>query len=140
MDPLLFNGNIFEHELKCRVSLFGAGGVGKTKFVNRIMYNKYTETYVPTIEEYYETIEEYAGVRLILEVVDTSGTEQFPAMRKYNIHKSNLVLLFYDVTNSSSVDEVKRLYKICRENSCCNIIVVGCRDRFQVNRKYASMR
>ena len=131
MDSPTFDDDTHErHELTYRVSLFGAANVGKTKLVNRLMHNKYTETYVPTIEEYYETIEEYAGVRFTLEVVDTCGTEQFPAMRKLNMQKSNLVLLVYDVMNLSSLKEVKRLYDICRDITHCMVIIVGAKADF----------
>ena len=118
------------YELSFRVSIFGAGNVGKTKLVQRLMHNKYTETYVPTIEEYYEAAEECTGITMTLKVIDTSGTEQFPAMRRLNMEKSNLVLLVYDVMNFSSIKEVMRLYEICRNVTVCLIVVGGAKADF----------
>ena len=108
----------------CRISVFGAAKVGKTKIVDRLTHKKYTEQYIPTVEDFYQTVEETSGANLTLEIVDTSGTEQFPEMRKLNIQRSKLLLLVYDTTNSSSFSEVKRLYHIARRISKRSVIVI----------------
>ncbi|XP_057293619.1 GTP-binding protein Di-Ras2-like [Hydractinia symbiolongicarpus] len=109
-----------------RLSVFGAAEVGKSKFIGRfINRDKYTDTYVPTIEDFYETLYDFKGVSLNIEIVDTSGTEQFPAMRRLNINKSDLVFLMYDVTEISTVLEVARLYDIVRTESLCPIVIIG---------------
>lgn len=125
------DGYFYErHELSCRIALFGSSYVGKTKLVQRLMHNKYTEMYVPTIEEYYEATEEFTGMTMTLKVVDTSGTEQFPAMRKLNMEQSNLIVLVYDVTNSYSFDEVERLYNVSRITTNSVIVIVGAKADF----------
>ena len=120
-----------------RVSIFGAARVGKTEIINRFCYennkkqkhskssrhqhNKgkklkefQMEKYVPTIEDFYVQMFDFSGVSLPLEIVDTCGTEQFPAMRKLNIERSQLVILVYDVTRDDTIYEAIRLYHITR--------------------------
>ena len=113
-------------KLNCRLSVFGAGGVGKTKMVERLIHGTYTDRYRPTVEDYHERVQKFQGVSLTIEIVDTSGTNQFPDMRKLNIRQSNLLLLVYDVSQPRTFEEVKRLYDIARQiSNDCVIVIVG---------------
>ena len=112
-------------KLNCRLSILGAGNVGKTKIVDRLLGNIYVDRYTPTVEEFHEINYEFSAVAITVEIVDTSGTNQFPDMRKLNIQKSDLILLVYDISDTKSFSEVRRLYRIAREFSQCIIIIVG---------------
>lgn len=113
-------------KINCRLSIFGAGHAGKTKIVERLLRNRFIDDYQQTVEDYHEILYDFSGISLTLEIVDTSGTYQFPGMRKLNIERSNLIFLVYDVTDKESFLEVKRLYEITRGISTdINIIIVG---------------
>jgi len=116
-------------KLNCRLSVFGAGRVGKSKIVDRIVSGTYYERYRPTVEDYHEIEQKFQGVSLTIEIVDTSGTNQFPDMRKLNIKRSNLLMLVYDVSLPSTFTEVQRLYEIARcISETCFIIIVGAKS------------
>lgn len=85
--------------------------------------------YTPTIEDFHLQTFDFYGVSLSLEIVDTCGTEQFPAMRKLNIERSQLVILVYDMTRDETIYEAIRLYQIVRSihpvSSGITVMLVG---------------
>jgi len=75
----------------------------------------FQEPYKPTIEDFYQLGFDYRSISIPLDIVDTSGTVQFPAMRKLNIEKSDLVIIMYDARKRSTIIEAIRLYEFARE-------------------------
>ena len=70
-----------------KVTLLGAGGVGKSALTLRIISGVFTPTYNPTVEDYYRHDTQIDGVGpCIVEILDTAGTEQFASMRLSLIH------------------------------------------------------
>eukprot|EP01126_Amoeba_proteus_P063260 TRINITY_DN8700_c0_g1_i2.p1 TRINITY_DN8700_c0_g1~~TRINITY_DN8700_c0_g1_i2.p1 ORF type:complete len:214 (+),score=37.78 TRINITY_DN8700_c0_g1_i2:44-685(+) len=74
---------------KMKVVVMGSGGVGKSalsvQFTRRVFLKKYD----PTIEETYNKQVDVDGNAIMLEIMDTAGTEQFTAMR--HVQKGNIV-------------------------------------------------
>lgn len=71
-------------KFKERVVIFGAAKVGKSAIIQQFLYDRFPDRYSKTIEDLY--IAEYnlsSGASLTLEIMDTAGSYQFPAMRKY---------------------------------------------------------
>ena len=120
-----------------RISIFGDSRVGKSELIHRFLTdepvrqnmfdkkkhhnnNKQVEQfafkpYIPTVEDYYEFRFQRGNITINLELVDTSGGEQFPAMRRLNIQRSALVIIMYDVSRVSTVKEAIRLYEFTRD-------------------------
>jgi len=109
-----------------RVVVMGDAKVGKTEFIRRLFLDAqntkkhqrkymFQEPYKPTIEDFYQLGFDYRSISIPLDIVDTSGTVQFPAMRKLNIEKSDLVIIMYDARKRSTVIEAVRLYEFARE-------------------------
>lgn len=109
-----------------KVTLLGAGGVGKSALTLRIISGVFTPTYNPTIEDYYRHDTNIDGVGpCIVEILDTAGTEQFASMRQLYITNGQAFALVYAVDDRASFEEVKEIYQqIMETKSPQNISVV----------------
>ncbi|KAA0188581.1 GTP-binding protein Di-Ras2 [Fasciolopsis buskii] len=93
-----------------RVAVFGAGGVGKTSLVLRFVRGTFRETYVPTIEDTYRQVISCNKQVCTLQITDTTGSHQFPAMQRLSISKGHAFVLVYSITNKASFDELQSFY------------------------------
>ena len=99
-----------------KVTLLGAGGVGKSALTLRIISGQFTPTYNPTIEDYYRHDTNLDGVgQCIVEILDTAGTEQFASMRQLYISSGDAFALVYSIDNRDSFDEIREIYDQLRE-------------------------
>jgi len=64
------------------VVVLGAGGVGKSALIARFINNEFIEHYDPTIEEEYRRTISVNGIDTHLEVIDTSGADQFATINE----------------------------------------------------------
>lgn len=68
------------------------------------------------------------GVRLTLDILDTSGEHEFPAMRALSMQSADAFILVYDITDANSFSEVRALrdqiHEI-KESTAVPIVVVG---------------
>lgn len=104
VDTLQLPRNVFN------VVVLGAGGVGKTSLVARFVNNEFPELHTPTVEDLYEKpIHLRKGVSALLQVLDTAGTYQFPAMKKVTIQFGDAFILVYSVNDPDSLDEALKL-------------------------------
>lgn len=95
-----------------KVTLLGAGGVGKSALTLRIISGVFTPTYNPTVEDYYRHDTMVDGVGpCIVEILDTAGTEQFASMRQLYISNCKAFALVYSVDDRASFDETVELYQ-----------------------------
>jgi hypothetical protein len=68
-----------------RLVVLGSPGVGKTAIVSRFLYNSYDDKYTPTIEDFHRKIYRIKGEAYRLDILDTSGLQPFPAMRRLSL-------------------------------------------------------
>ncbi|KAH8866899.1 GTP-binding protein Di-Ras2 [Schistosoma japonicum] len=93
-----------------RVAVFGSGGVGKTSLVLRFVRGTFRETYIPTIEDTYRQVISCNRQVCTLQITDTTGSHQFPAMQRLSITKAHAFILVYSITNKASFEELQPLY------------------------------
>ncbi len=94
-----------------KVTLLGAGGVGKSALTLRIISGVFTPTYNPTVEDYYRHDTMVDGVGpCIVEILDTAGTEQFASMRQLYISNCRAFALVYSIDDRASFDETLDIY------------------------------
>ena len=122
-----------------KVTLLGAGGVGKSALTLRIISGQFTPTYNPTIEDFYRHDTNVDGVgQCIVEILDTAGTEQFASMRQMYINSGEAFALVYSIDNRESFDEVQEIYQqlleIKRPESL-TVVLVGNKSDLVRNRE-----
>lgn len=98
-----------------RVVVFGAGGVGKSSLVLRFVKGNlcsisntigltnslfgrlgtFRDAYIPTIEDTYRQVISCNKNVCTLQITDTTGSHQFPAMQRLNITKGHAFMLVF---------------------------------------------
>lgn len=99
----------FQPSREFHVVVLGAGGVGKSCLTAQFVHNEWIESYDPTIEDSYRTQLQVDGRQVVLEILDTAGTEQFVAMRDLYMKTGQGFLLVFSITSASSLDELASL-------------------------------
>lgn len=91
------------------IVVLGAGGVGKSCLTAQFVHNEWIESYDPTIEDSYRTTVSVDGRQVVLEILDTAGTEQFVSMRDMYMKTGQGFVLVFSITSGSSLDELRTL-------------------------------
>ncbi|KAF3687914.1 GTP-binding protein Rhes Ras -like protein enriched in striatum [Channa argus] len=93
-----------------RLVFLGAAGVGKSALIHRFLHDRFELKYTRTVEELHVLEYDMAGSgKMRLEILDTSGSYSFPAMRELCIRHSDAFALVYAVDDPGSFEEVRRL-------------------------------
>ena len=97
--------------IKFKISIIGDSGVGKTcilkKFLERDKFDLKKETPLPTIGiDPYIHSTTLDGKKLLIEFVDTFGTEQFKSIVKSSLRGSHGLLIVFDLTDEESFDNI----------------------------------
>ncbi|KAL3968701.1 Borealin [Sarotherodon galilaeus] len=100
-----------------RVVVFGAGGVGKSSLVLRFVKGTFRDTYIPTVEDTYRQVISCDKSVCTLQITDTTGSHQFPAMQRLSISKGHAFILVYSITSRQSLEELKPIYQQVRKNN-----------------------
>ena len=92
-----------------RIVVMGAAGVGKTCLVSQFMYDRFLSEYKPTVEDLHRAEYHINGNRLTLDILDTAGAYEFPAMRKLSITNGDAFVLVYAIDDERSFVEVENI-------------------------------
>ncbi|XP_046363407.1 ras-related protein Rap-1b-like [Haliotis cracherodii] len=92
-----------------RIVVMGAAAVGKSAIISQFLYDRFVKEYKATVEDLHRGEYDVNGMHLILDILDTSGTHSFPAMRKLAIATGDAFVLVYSVDDDSSFSAVKQL-------------------------------
>ncbi|KAF1415398.1 GTP-binding protein Di-Ras2, partial [Eudyptes chrysocome] len=125
-----------------RVVVFGAGGVGKSSLVLRFVKGTFRESYIPTVEDTYRQVISCDKSICTLQITDTTGSHQFPAMQRLSISKGHAFILVYSITSRQSLEELKPIYEqICQikgDIESIPIMLVGNKNDENQNREVDS--
>lgn len=111
-----------------RIVVLGAAKVGKSAIIQQFLYDQFTKKYNKTVEDLY--VAEYnlsSGASLTLEILDTTGSYQFPAMRALSISNGNAFLLVYSVDDEESWKQLKELrHQVCSHPKFYKMLFFSC--------------
>ncbi|KAL1486708.1 hypothetical protein MTO96_008781 [Rhipicephalus appendiculatus] len=105
-----------ESEYRIRLVTLGGGGVGKSSIVKRFLFNTYSDRYKPTVEDLFCKEYDLESMTLKVDILDTAGDHQFPAMRRLSIANGHAFLLVYSVDSIASFELVKQCFQEVREH------------------------
>ncbi|XP_058236061.1 RASD family member 3 [Hemibagrus wyckioides] len=93
-----------------RIVFLGAAGVGKTALIARFLHDRFEPRHARTVEELHALECDLDGdAQLRLEMLDTSGSYAFPAMRALRIRTGDAFALVYSARDRGSLEEARRL-------------------------------
>jgi len=84
--------------------------MGKDELAFQFCLNHYVETYVPAIEDCYRKQVTIDGESCMLEILDTTGQEEYTALRNQWIREGEGFLLVYSITSRSSFRRIRKFY------------------------------
>ncbi|KAG8250476.1 hypothetical protein J6590_100721 [Homalodisca vitripennis] len=100
---------------RIRLVILGGAGVGKSCIVKRFLFNQYSDKYKSTVEDLYNREFDLGPVTIKVDILDTCGDIQFPAMRRLSIATAHAFLFVYSITSSESYEQVKCCMEEVRE-------------------------
>ncbi|ODN00214.1 Dexamethasone-induced Ras-related protein 1 [Orchesella cincta] len=114
-------------KLGYKILMLGSAKVGKTSIIQRFLYDSFCPKYRRTIEELHRADFPIGGTSLTLDIMDTGGSYEFPAMKTLNIASSNAFILVYSIEDESSFDEilVLRNQVVQSKGEAIPLVVVG---------------
>ncbi|XP_026724567.1 ras-related protein Rap-2b isoform X6 [Trichoplusia ni] len=127
-DTVSSSGNLTNNAVRHKIVVLGAAKVGKSSLISQFLYNTFSPKYKRTIEEMHHGDFNVSGVRLTLDILDTSGAYEFPAMRALSMQSADAFILVYDITDADSFTEVRTLrdqIHETKESTAVPIVVVG---------------
>ncbi|XP_048869590.1 rasd family member 4 [Brienomyrus brachyistius] len=130
-----------KEKMHVRLVFLGAAGVGKTALIRRFLQDTFETKYRRTVEELHSKEYEISGVKVTIEIMDTSGSYSFPAMRKLSIQNSDAFALVYAINDPESLEAVKSLrdeIMEVKEDKFTPIMVVGNKSDLDGERQVSS--
>ncbi|XP_050340887.1 GTP-binding protein Di-Ras2-like [Bactrocera neohumeralis] len=100
---------------RIRLVILGGAGVSTSSIIKRFLFKIYTDKYRATVEDLFNREYDLGGVTLKVDILDTSGDVQFPAMRRLSIATAHAFMLVYASTSASSFQCVKQCFQEIRE-------------------------
>lgn len=95
-------------KVNLRIAIMGASNVGKTAIISRLVNGSFPEKHKATVEELHHV--DFSGTgSLSLDILDTSGSFEFPAMRRLAIVQSQAFALVYSCDDKETFEEVRRI-------------------------------
>ncbi|XP_050433479.1 ras-related protein Rap-2b-like isoform X4 [Adelges cooleyi] len=111
-----------------KIVVMGAARVGKSSLITQFLYRKFSSKYKRTVEEMHHGQFTVDGVKIDLDILDTSGAYEFPAMRALSISSADAFVLVYSVTDPDSFQQAAAIRDQIIETkhtSDVPIVVVG---------------
>jgi len=116
-------------DTRFRLVVMGDSYVGKSSIIKRFLYGTFNIDYVATVEDLFSQDFEVGGTCLKVDILDTAGDAQFPAMRRLSIASAQAFLLVYSVSDPLSFVTIKHRFEEIKEQRAdfqdIPIVVVG---------------
>lgn len=110
---------------KYKLVFLGDQSVGKTSIITRFMYDKFAQTYQPTIGIDFLSKTMYLEDRTVrLQLWDTAGQERFRSLIPSYIRDSSVAVIVYDVSNRQSFVNTARWVEEVRAERGKDVVLV----------------
>ncbi|KAH8648082.1 P-loop containing nucleoside triphosphate hydrolase protein, partial [Tricladium varicosporioides] len=90
-----------------RIVVLGDGDVGKTA-ITQLFCKNYIQNYDPTVEDSFRKLVVLDGKKRIVEILDTTGHEEYPAIRDQWVRDGEAFVLVYSIWSRSSFTRITR--------------------------------
>ncbi|EDO36577.1 predicted protein, partial [Nematostella vectensis] len=109
------------------IAVLGEGRVGKSSLIRGFCGEGFQEEYVPTIEEFVSKHLLYNDRTYQLDIIDTCGSENFPAIRRVDIAKADAIILVYSIDNPRSFEQLQQYREeiIAEKGNSVPVLVVA---------------
>jgi len=86
-----------------KVVFVGDGAVGKTCLVTAYGENGFPQKYVPTVAKNFDSKCEYDGKAVALDIWDTSGQDEFKALRAISYNGADVIVVCFSLIEKTSL-------------------------------------
>lgn len=100
---------------RVRLVTLGGPNVGKSAIVKRFLFNTFTDKYKPTVEDLFSHEFDFSHLTVKVDILDTAGDLQFPAMRRLSIATAHAFLIVYSVNSRESFELAKVFFDEIQE-------------------------
>ncbi|CAF3717022.1 unnamed protein product [Rotaria sordida] len=118
-----------DQDTRYRLVLLGASRTGKSSIINMFLNGKFLDTYKETVEDLHYREFTIDDKTIKVDILDTAGNMEFPAMRRLSIATSHAFILVYSVDSMPAFDEVRCIIKQIKEQRTnyaeIPIVIVG---------------
>lgn len=101
------------------ITLFGAGGSGKSSLTLSLVRSAFTSTYDPTIEDSYSITRRIDGTEYLITITDTAGQEEYRGLWAQEALMADGFVLVYDITNRGSLEQLEWFEGLVRVEGEC---------------------
>ena len=124
--------------IPCKVILVGDSGVGKTCIINSYIDENKENTLATLSTSYYNKIEIIKDYKILFQIWDTVGQEQFRSINSLFFKDAQICLMVYDITREASFKSIKEYwYESVVNNGLDNVIfgIAGNKSDIYMNEK-----
>ncbi|KAJ1562077.1 Ras GTPase [Nowakowskiella sp. JEL0078] len=94
-----------------KIVVVGSADSGKSPLTIQFIQSQFVDEYDPTIEDSYRKQCEIDGEIAIFDILDTTGQEEYSAMRREYSRNGEGFLLVYSITSRASFEEIRGFYR-----------------------------
>jgi GTPase KRas protein len=103
-----------------KIVIFGSGGVGKSAITIQFINNAFVEVWDPTIEDGYLKQIVVDGNVYTLNIIDTSGQEEYKLLRDQYIVSGDGFILVYSIIDKKTFEEIENFKKYINKTKDSN--------------------
>ena len=121
---------------KFKLVFLGEQSVGKSSLITRFMYDSFDQTYQATIGIDFLSKTMYLDDKTVrLQLWDTAGQERFRSLIPSYIRDSNVAIIVYDITSTSSFHQTTKWVHEVRSERGPDVIIMLVGNKTDLNSK-----
>eukprot|EP01080_Neovahlkampfia_damariscottae_P001348 gene1348-11430_t len=106
-----------------KICVLGGGAVGKSSLTIQFLDKTFEDEYDPTVENSYNTKVTIKNNSFYVNILDTAGQDEYKPLMDTWIKNSDGFIFCYDITNPSSIEELKEIMEKVQRHKGDELIV-----------------